>query len=315
MTLAEFRPSQGAEAARTRPAPAQRRSRRWPTATLAMLPFLLFCVAMAVIPLTQVLRMSFSSIALGSAGFNYSWNGLHNFLTVLAEPDSWVAIGNTVVFVIATVLGSLLVGLGAALLVYRAVVLLPVARNVLIWPAVIAPVVVSLMWLLILSPTAGGLNKLLETFGVPEQGWLNSGTGAMGSVIVVDIWHWSPVVFLFLYTALQSMGEEILEAGRVDGASEPQLLRAVILPMITPAIAAVAVVRVIMGVKAFDEMYLLTAGGPDGATTLVSQRIQVWFFNDLRFGEASAFSLVVVLLTGLVLATFLVIRSRMEKRT
>lgn len=280
---------------------------------VALLPFLIFTLALGAVPLAQVVRMSFSKVALQAGGFTYSWNGLGNFVEVLSTSDGWRAIGNTVVFIVATVVGSIVVGLIAALLVNRAVIMLPLARNVLIWPAVIAPVVVSLMWLLLLSPTAGGINKALETLGLPTQQWLNSGAGAMASLVIVDVWHWTPVVFLFLYTALQSIGEEILEAGRVDGASGAQLLRFVTLPMIVPAIGAVAVIRVIMGVKVFDEMYLLTTGGPDGATTLVSQRIQLWFFDDLKFGDASAYSVVVVVITALVLGLFLFVRSRIGR--
>ncbi len=293
---------------------SRRKPRRAAFAIVALLPFVVFCIVLAAVPFAQVIRMSFSAIELRSTGFTYAWNGVQNFVSVLSSASSWEAILNTVVFVAATVFGSIVIGLVAALLVNRAVWMLPLARNILIWPAVIAPVVVSLMWLLILSPTAGGLNKLLETLGLPTQQWLNSGPGAMLSLIVVDIWHWTPVVFLFLYTALQSISEEILEAGRMDGAGEGKLLRHITLPMIAPAVGAVALVRIVMGVKVFDEMYLLTSGGPDGATTLVSQRVQLWFFQDLKFGEASAFSLVVVILTGLVLAAYLIIRSRLGRR-
>ena len=295
---------------------AKRRSRakRSPMVILALFPFLIFCTALGAFPLGQVVRMAFSNIDLDQTGFVYSWNGVDNFVRVLSSPHAWEAIGNTVVFVVLTVVGSIFVGLIAALLVNRAVLLLPLARNVLIWPAVIAPVVISLMWLLILSPTVGGINKLLVSLGLPAQQWLNSGPGAMISVVVVDIWHWTPIVFLFLYTALQSIGDEIMEAGRMDGANEQGLLRHIELPMIAPAIGAVAIVRIIMGVKVFDEMYLLTAGGPDGATTLVSQRVQLWFFHDLKFGDASAFSLIVVLITALILGLFLFFRSRLGRR-
>ena len=280
---------------------------------LALLPFLAFTLALVAAPVAQVIRMSLSHIDLKASGFSYQWSGLDNYIEVLSAGETWRAIWNTFVFVLATVTGSILVGLVAALLVNRAVYLLPVARNVLIWPAVIAPVVVSLMWLLILSPTAGGLNKLLETIGLPTQAWLNSGNGAMLSLIVVDIWHWTPVVFLFIYTALQSISDEVLEAGRVDGASEMQLLRHIVLPLVAPAVGAVAVVRIIMGIKVFDEMYLLTSGGPDGATTLVSQRVQLWFFQDLSFGKAAAFSILVVLFAAAVLGIFLAVRSRLGR--
>ncbi len=280
---------------------------------LGLIPFVVFSLVLGVYPFLQVIRMSLSHIELTGGGFQFSWAGTENFRRILTTADSWQAILNTVVFIAATVAGSVLVGVIVALLVSRAVVMLPFARNVLIWPAVIAPVVISLLWLLILSPTAGGLNKVLGSLGLAEQSWLNSGPGAMTSLIVVDIWHWTPVVFLFVYAALQAISEEVLEAARMDGASEFQILRHVVLPLLVPAIAAVAVIRVIMGVKVFDEMYLLTAGGPNGATTLVSQRIQIWFFQDLRFGDASAFSLIVIAATVVVLVLFLLTRSRLAR--
>jgi len=289
-------------------------ARRSLTAVLALLPFVLFTAALTIYPFGQVVRMSFSDIKLTSTGFQFLWNGGANYLDVLASRYSWQAVQNTAVFIVATVLGSLLVGLALAILVNRSVLLLPIARNVMIWPAVIAPVVVSLMWLLILSPTAGGLNKLLGSLGIEGQNWLNSGRGAMASLVVVDIWHWTPVVFLFIYTALQGISDDVLEAARIDGANERQILSRIVLPLLTPAIGAVAVVRVIMGVKVFDEMYLLTQGGPAGATTLVSQRVQLWFFQDLKYGQAASFSLLVVILTAGALLVFVLGRRLIRGR-
>ena len=291
------------------------RSKTARTAVIALLPFVLFCLALGALPFARVIQMALSTVNLEATGFNFDWAGIGNFQAVLANKDAWEALSNTAVFILATMTGSIVAGLILALLVNRAVVMLPIARNVLIWPAVVAPVVVSLIWLLILSPTAGGLNKLLETFGLPGQAWLDTGPGAMLSLIAVDIWHWTPVVFLFIYTALQSISEELLEAARMDGASERQILQRVILPLLAPAIGAVALVRVVMGVKVFDEMYLLTSGGPNGATTLVSQRIQLWFFQDLNYGEAAAFSILVVAITIAILLLALFTRSRMAGRS
>lgn len=300
--------------ARVQPARVDARPRRAAGRPLAralwLLPFLGFAVVFGAYPLLQVVRMAVSSVELSGGRFVWSFNGGANFPAVLGDGASWNALTNTLVFVIAAVAGTLVVGTVLALLVDRAVTTLPLARNLLIWPAVIAPVVVSLMWLLLLSPTAGGLNKFLATVGLPTQNWLDSGTGAMAAVIVVDVWHWSPVVFLFVYTALRAIDPALLEAARIDGARESQLLGRIVLPLLAPAIGAVTLVRIIMSVKAFDEMYLLTAGGPNGATTLVSQHIRDLFFVSLRFGEASAYGIVVVLLTAVVAGVALFARSR-----
>lgn len=290
-----------------------RRRRQWGFAALALTPFVVFGLVFAAYPLAQVIRMAVSHVEIRGGVFEWTLAGVDNFAALLDDPLALRAIANTVVFVAAAVLGSLVVGLALALLVDRAVAILPLARNVLIWPAVIAPVVVSLMWLMLLSPTAGGLNKVLLTLGLPVQGWLADGPTAMAAVVAVDVWHWSPVVFLFLYTALKGIDASTIEAARVDGASEKRVLLHVILPALRPAVAAVVVVRVIMSVKAFDEMYLLTAGGPDFATTLVTQHIKTLFFDNLEFGEAAGFSLVVVVLTALVLGVFMFVRSKVQR--
>lgn len=288
----------------------QRRRRAGARRALWVLPFLAFALVFGAYPFAQVVRMAFSSVELSGGRFVWSLQGPQNFATVLGEASGWEAIGNTVVFVVAAVAGTLVTGTALALLVDRAVVMLPIARNLLIWPAIVTPVVVSLMWLLLLSPTAGGVNKVLGSLGLPEQRWLDSGAGAMASVVVVDVWHWTPVVFLFVYTALKAVDPALLEAARIDGASERQVLARVVLPLLAPAIGAVALVRVVMSVKAFDEMYLLTAGGPDGATTLVTQHIRDLFFVALRFGDAAAYGLVVIALTVVVLVVSVVLRRR-----
>ena len=205
-----------------RPSARRRRRGRGATQALWVLPFLAFAVVFGAYPFAQVVRMAFSRVQLAGGQFVWTLQGPQNFTTVLAEGSGWNAIANTVVFVVAAVLGTLVVGTALALLVDRAVVMLPIARNLLIWPAIVTPVVVSLMWLLLLSPTAGGVNKVLGSLGLPEQRWLDSGAGAMTSVVVVDVWRWTPVVFLFVYTALKAIDASLLEAARIDGATERQ---------------------------------------------------------------------------------------------
>lgn len=293
-----------ANAVRTR----RPRARRVLIPALALAPFVLFCLAMAAYPFAHVVRMAFSKVTVTAVGFQFEWTGFQNLAAVFADPLAAQAIVNTVVFTIFAVAGSVVCGIVVAVLVDRAVTMLPIARNVIIWPAIITPVVVSVIWLLILSPTAGGLNKLLETFGFPTQTWLSSGPAAMASVVVVDVWHWTPIVFLFVYAALKAVDTEVLEAARVDGASESTIVFRIVLPLVMPAIAAVALIRMVMSIKVFDEMYVLTAGGPQGATTLVSQRIQLWFFQNLSYGEAAAFGLLIIVAVIIVFTVAVVLR-------
>lgn len=273
-------------------------------------PFTLFLLVFALSPMVELIRLSFSTTAIRGGKFTSSWSGFQNFADVAHDPAARSSLGLTLLFVVLAVLITVVLGLVCALLVDRAVILMGLARNVLVWPAVIAPVVVSVMWLLMLSPTVGGLNQVLASVGLPDQQWLNSKAGAFLAVVAVDVWHWTPIVFLFLYTALKAVGADVIEAARIDGASEGQILRHVTLPMIVPAIAVVALLRLVMSVKAFDEMYLLTHGGPDGATNLISLHIRTLFFDRLEFGQAGALSLFIVLLIVVVISSAALTRRR-----
>lgn len=288
--------------------------RRGITASIAILPFVLFVAAFAAYPLIEVLRMSFSQTDIVDGSFVSSLVGIDNYARVFGDSSAWNSLRVTAIFIAASVLGTIVFGVGLALLVNRSVLFLNLARNVIIWPAVVTPVVVSLMWLLLFSPTVGGVNKVARTLGLPEQGWLDSAGGALTVAIFVDIWHWTPIVFLFIYTALQAVNDEVLEAAQIDGAGEKDMLRYIILPLLKPAIAAAALIRVIQGVKAFDEIYLLTRGGPNEATMLASLHVRNSFFDRLDFGYAAAMSIVMVIGTVLIVGLMLYVRNQVGRK-
>lgn len=283
-------------------------------AVAALLPFVLFLLTFAVYPLIELVRLAFTDTQVTDGNFVSSPSGIQNFTTVFADSTTQQSLWITLWFIALTVAGTVVIGTGLALLVSRAGWTKTIARNVFIWPAVVAPVVVSLMWLLLLSPTVGGLNKFLINLGLPSQSWLDSELGAFITVVVVDVWHWTPIVFLFVYAALQGISKETLEAARIDGANEGQITSHIILPMLLPAIAGVTVIRMVSSIKAFDEMYLLTRGGPDGATNVISLHIRTLFFDRLDFGPAAALSVsIVAVVLALVGGTFYGRRLRATK--
>jgi len=281
--------------------------------SLALLPFLALLAAFAAYPALLLLRMSVSEIDLQGGTFTWTFAGDDNIVRALGDDLFRVALWNSAVFIVLTTVISVVLGVALAVLTDRAVLLQRAALNILVWPAVIAPVVVSVIWLLVLSPQIGVLNKLLVTLGLPPQGLLGSGTGAMASIIVVDVWHWTPVVFLLIYTALKGIDPSVREAAQIDGASQGQTLRHITIPLLLPAIAAAVAVRVVMGVKVFDEMYLLTRGGPGTSTTVISIYIRSVVFDQVDLGYGSALSVLViaiVLITGAVLLLLRRTRSR-----
>lgn len=281
---------------------------RW----IALAPLLVFVAAFAVYPMIELVRMSLSRVDLQGGQFGYVSAGLANFRREAASPLFWSSVQRSVVFIVLTTLITVVAGTALALLTDRAVATRRLAQNVLLWPAVIAPVVISAMWLLILSPQIGLLNKLAALAGSGGQQWLGSPTGAFASIVAVDVWHWTPVVYLLVYTAMKGIDPSIIEAARVDGAGEGALTRHIVLPLLLPAVAAAAAVRVVMGVKVFDEMYLLTRGGPGTSTMVISLYIRQEFFDQLHFGQGAAASVMVVV--GVLLAAALVAVGRRVAR-
>lgn len=268
-------------------------------ALAAITPFAILVLLLGIYPLVQVIRMSISQVDIEAGEFVWDFGTLDHFVSLAGDSQTLSSAMTTAVFLAGTVPLSVMAGTLLAVLVDRSRLFGRATQNVIVWPAILPPVVVSLMWLLGFSQSLGSINKLLVDVGLPAQHWLGSEVGAMMVIIFVDVWHWTPLVFLIVYTALKRFDPEVLEAGRVDGANDIKMLLHIILPLLRPALAAAVLVRVVMGVKAFDEMYLLTKGGPDGATTLLSLRIRNLFFDLLEFGYGSAFSVVVVTVVAL----------------
>lgn len=279
----------------------------------SLIPFLAIVVLFGVYPFARVVQMSFGHVSVRGGGMAFQFRGLENFQRALGDALFRHSLLITVIFVVATTVLSVVLGAALAILTDRATKLQNLARNVLIWPAIISPVVVSVLWVLILNPQIGVLNQLLGLTGLPEQGWLGDGTGALAAIIGVDVWHWSPIVYLLTYSALKAIDPEILEASEVDGATTWQSVRYVVIPLLVPALTAAAVVRVVMGVKVFDEMYLLTHGGPGTSTTIISLLIRGIVFDDVDLGYGSAVSLLTIAFIALVGVLVVVTRSTVRR--
>jgi multiple sugar transport system permease protein len=275
---------------------------------LSLLPLILVLVLLVGFPIGQMVWMSFGDVRLSAGDLVWDFAGLANYERMLEDETFRVSLWNSLVFIFFTVLITVVLGVALALAADRLVRGQRLIQNVLLWPAIVAPVVISVAWLLILSPQVGLLNKILTSVGASPQTWLGEPVGAMASVIVVDVWHWTPIVFLLIYTALRSLDSSVLEAASIDGASYLATVRYIVLPLLTPAILGAVAIRVLMGVKVFDEMYLLTFGGPGTATTVISIYLRSVFFESFQYGFGSALSVTVVVLVLVTLLAVLLVR-------
>ncbi len=172
-------------------------------------------------------------------------------------------------------------------------------RTLMIIPILVPPVAIGSMFKLMYNYDFGLFNQILAVVGLGPVSWLGSPSLALWSVVLVDIWHWVPFVFLILFAAVEGLPREVLEAGRVDGATRWQLLWRVTLPLLMPAITVAFLFRAILAFKAFDEVFLLTGGGPGTSSELLSLHLYKVFFeqNQLGYGAMlSVFTIVGVLL-------------------
>jgi multiple sugar transport system permease protein len=161
-------------------------------------------------------------------------------------------------------------------------------RTLLLMPMVIAPAVVGMMWYILFHDTIGPLNWLLSLAGLGPVTWLSSPGTAMLSVVIADVWHWTPFTFLLLLAALQTIPGDLYESAEVDGASRWQAFRFVTLPMIRAALLVAALLRSMEAFEIFAEPFVMTGGGPGTATDLLSLHIYKSAFLVFDMGYAAA---------------------------
>ena len=244
------------------------------------LPYLLtFPALLALIgilyPFVLGVYYTFTNYTLTEPG-NIRLVGLANYIEIFKNIDFWRALGLTFVFAAPVVMIELALGLGVALLLKDAFPGVRILRSFLIIPMMIPPIISALMWKVILLPTNQGvLNHILGLVSIRPIAWLGDSSTALASLILIDVWIYSPFAILIFLAGLQSLPKEPYEAAQVDGASSWFVFRKLTLPLLTPCIVLVTLFRLIDSLKVFDIIYATTKGGPAGAT--MTLHIQSYF--------------------------------------
>jgi multiple sugar transport system permease protein len=277
--------------------PGARVETAWRYLTLA--PSVLLFVLLTALPVAGLLAMSLTYITWVQGRAHWSWAGLAHFEELATDGLFRVGVGNTFLFAVAAVSVEMVLGFALALLTSQAKWGQLAYRTVFLLPVLVPGIVIGAMWKLMYNFDFGIINQALEPLGLPAQDWLGSRATALASVILVDIWHWTPFCFLLLLAGLQSLPTDVHEAARIDGANWWQGLRHVTIPLMIPTILVTLMFRVIVAFKVFDEVYLLTGGGPGTATEVVSFSIYRRFFTQDRAGYGSAMSVVVLFVLAL----------------
>ena len=219
-----------------------------------------------------------------------TWVGFDNYSNLLADPGTWKIFGHTLAFL----LGYLpLVYVGGLILAITLNQHLPARgflRAVYFLPVITSWVVVALVWKWLLNPSNGVVNALLGTLGLPEPGWWTDPQWAMASVVLASAWKDLGFIMVILLAGLQNIPTELYEAARIDGASKWARLRYITLPLLTPSSFFVLVISLINGFQVFDQVFVMTGGGPQGASQVVVGQIYDLTFRYGRAGEAAALS-------------------------
>jgi len=248
-------------------------------------------------PIAYLFYLSFTTGSFTSAGIR--WVGLRNYSRLLLTPDFWQVLGNTAYFTVATVIPSLVIPLGLAALLNRAVILRDFFRSAYFLPSITSLVAAGLgfRWLF---QTDGPVNAFLSSFGIEPIPWLGSTVWAMPILILLSVWKqlgFNMVVFL---AGLQAIPPSRYEAAEIDGANAWQQFWHITLPGLRPTLIFATITTVIFTLRSFEQVYVVTGGGPLNSTNLLVYYIYQEAFAQFDFGYAAA-AATVLLAVALVL--------------
>jgi multiple sugar transport system permease protein len=273
---------------------------------LLLVPVTVILCFVSVYPFLQALRDSVFGLNIQSY-FDAPFVGLQNYSAALTDPTFLISLQVNVLYVVAAVSLEFLLGLGLALLLNRPLFGKRIIILLLLAPMFVAPVLIGYSFLLQLDPLNGPIPYWLATylhFTFNNEGPLGP-RYALLTVIGIDLWQWTPFMFILLYAGLQALPQETLEAARVDGSNSVHLLVHIILPLLRPVIATAILFRTVDAFRAFDSIHVLTDGGPTNATTTISVFIDHTAFLAGNFGEAAAVSVLLIIVVTII-ARFLV---------
>jgi ABC-type sugar transport system permease subunit len=282
----------------------------------ANLAFLFIAPTLVIVGIVFVWPVLYSAwLSLNRLNLSVSPNPtfvwLHNYALIFTDPfyrgDVLATTWRTVLFTIISVPLELLFGLAFALLLNEEFRGRTFFRSVMIVPYAMLTISNGVVWSYILDPTYGVLNVILQRWGLISnyQNWLGTPTGAMGWVIVADVWKTTPFMTIILLAALQTFPSNMYRAAEVDGAGIFQRFWRVTLPMLRPAILVALVLRTLGAFRVYDIIYVLTSGGPANATNVLSYYVYLQAFIDFHIGYASAVAYLTTIAMVLIIVLYL----------
>ena len=250
------------------------------------LPAIIFVALLMIFPILYTLFLSFTNWNLTS-GNPFTFVGFNSYFRIFTEPRFLNAVARTFAFTFFAVVIEGVLGVAIAVILNRAFFGKSLAKLLLLLPLVATPVAVGIVFNLFYDPTIGLANFVLQSIGLPQGLWVSNAATIIPSLILVDVWQWTPMITLIVLAGLAGLSEEPIEAARVDGASEWQILRLVTLPMVMPVILTAVILRLIDALKTFDIIFAMTGGGPGYASETLNIMGFKYSFEYFRMGQSS----------------------------
>ncbi|EHL96913.1 ABC transporter, permease protein [Acetobacteraceae bacterium AT-5844] len=221
-------------------------------------------------------------------GGGHTYVGFENYRKLFTDERFLWSMVRTLYFTALAVVIPMVLGVAAALVFNRNFPLRGLARTIFILPMMATPVAVALVWTMMFHPQLGVLNWLLSQFGIPPSMWVYDSATVIPTLVMVEVWHWTPLVMLIVLGGLASLPQDPYEAAKIDGANGLQAFWHITLPLLAPFIVVALIIRTIDALKAFDTIYVITQGGPGTSSETINIFLYLQGFAYYNMGFASA---------------------------
>ena len=290
---------------------AARRERR--TGWGVVLPTLIVLLVLNIFPLVFSLLLSFTRIDT-STGLTIGEVTLDNWRALASDGQFWSSVWFTLIFTVAASVVEYVVGFGLALMLRDKIAGGGFFRVLFAIPMMLAPVAIGFTWRMLYDQSNGPIDSLLRGLHLGSPPWLSDSHLAVAAVVIMDVWEWTPLVFLLLLAGLQSIPSEVVEAARVDGASSWQVITRILFPMLLPVTVTAVFLRMIDSFQVFGQIFLLTGGGPGTATTSTTLFGFFQGFQNFDLGYGATIALALLLIVLIVSTFFLSVSRRLLQR-
>lgn len=250
-------------------------------------------------PVLSAFQLSLFNWEMGTPWSSAKWVGLDNFVSALSNERVWSSLRTTLLFAAICVISEMVLGIALALALEKPIRGMAFFRTLFILPMMIAPVAVGLIWRYLFDAQFGLINAVLKLFGATGLAWLADPSLAFWSIVIADIWQWTPFVFIMMAAALANVDQSVIEASRIDGATWWQMTLRVKLPMIMPVIVITLMMRLIDAFRVLEVVYVLTFGGPGDSTEILSLHIYKTAFVGQQLGNAAAISILLLVVVAI----------------